>query len=203
MKPLFPSTVQRARTFVRHRPAVSSGIFELSRFQGRVVEVSQPGYFGALSALTGLLTQVQGLGEQIGWVSTGSSVFYPPDLEYRGVDTAAVSVVFAPDAPGGLLAADWLLRSGAFGLVVVDWAGGAVDDSDLGRLSRLTADRGSVLVFLTQKQPGEPSLSSQVSLRVAGGPASDGESEWEVVKDKLSGPATKQRMRFHGPFGLY
>jgi hypothetical protein len=200
---LIPQTVQRARTFLRHRTEAVGGLFDLSRVRGRVVEVSEAGFFGALSVLVGLMDQVQSQGEQIAWVETGPSLFFPPDLAFRGLDVGAISVVLAPTSAGGLQAADWLLRSGAFGLVVVDWAGGAIGDSELGRLGRLTEDRDSTALFLTKKRPEDPSLATQVSLRGTVGLTPGGETEWGIIKDKRSGPPSRQRMRYHGPFGLY
>lgn len=200
---IIPPSVQRARTFLRPKPETAGGLFDVSRVEGRVVEVSEAGFFGALSALTGLMAQVQARGEQIGWVETGPNLFYPPDLAFRGLDVEAIAVVLAPDSSAGLLAADWLVRSGAFGLVVVDWAGSAVDDSDLGRLARLVEDRAAALVFLTKKNPGDPSLATQVSLRGTVELTPEGDTEWAVTKDKRSGPSHRQRTRFHGPFGLY
>jgi len=197
------SHVQRARSLVRFHHGSSGGLFDLSRVKGRVVEVSEAGSFGALSALTGLMVQVQALGEQIAWIETGTSLFYPPDLVYRGLDVGAISVVLAPHPPGGLVAADWLLRSGAFGLVVLDWAGGGIDDSDLGRLGRLAEDKGSATVFLTRKKASDPALATLVSLRGTVDLGPEGETVWAVVKDKRSGPPSEQRSRFDGPSGLY
>lgn len=200
---VFPSTVQRARTLVRPRTSDLGGLFDLPRVRGRVVEVSEAGSFGALSALCGLLAQVQALGDQIVWVETGSSLFFPPDLAFRGLDVGAITVILAPGTKEGLLAADWVVRSGAFPLVVVDWAGGMVDEADLGRLARVAEDRESTVLFLTRKPPEAPSLATQVSLRgtVTLGPG--GETRWQVTRDKRSGPPVPQAAVYHGPFGLY
>jgi len=170
---------------------------------GRVVEVSEAGAFGALSALVSLLVQVQARGEQIVWVEAGTSIFYAPDLAFRGLDVGALTVVGVPDPLASLQAADSLLRSGAFGLVVIDGPGVRVDEAALGRLARLAEDRQTAVVFLTRKRPDEASLATQVSLRgvVTLGPGL--ETSWEVTKDKRSGPAFPQRTRFDGPFGLY
>lgn len=198
-----PPSVQRARTFLRSRPEAEGGLFDLSRVSGRVVEVSQAGCFGALSTLCVLMLQVQALGDQIAWVETGPSIFFPPDLAFRGLDVEAVSVVLIPDPRAGLQAADTLVRSGAFSLVVIDWAGGTVEESVLGRLARLAEDRQTSVVFLTRKKPTDPSLATQISLRGAVVLGAGGEVEWQILKDKRSGPPSKQRMRFDGPFGLY
>lgn len=196
-----PLSVQRARTLLK--PSRVGGLWDLTRIEGRVVEVSEAGCFGALSALCPLLTQVQARGESIAWVETGSSVFFPPDLAFRGLDVRAINVVAVPEARGGLRAIDVLLRSGAFGLIVADWTGGAVDEAILGRLARVAENAVTAVVFLTRKRPEDPSVGTQVSLRAVVSITSEGETQWQVVKDKLSGPPSKQGVTFHGPFGLY
>ena len=195
-------TVHRARSFLR--PLAEPGeLLAFSRMAGRVVEFSEDGYFGVLSLLVEVLRQVQLRHEQIAWIATGNSVFFPPDLAFQGLDVQAISVVLASGAPSGLQAADWLLRSGAFGLVVVDWGPGPAEDSVLGRLSKLAQDRETALLFLTRKPPSEMSLGTLVSLRFAVSTTDSGEIELAVVKDKRAGPLATQRMSFRGPFGMY
>ena len=200
--PVASASLQRARTLLRPAPS-EGGLFDWSRVSGRVVECSESSAFGALSALCGLLLQVQNRQESIVWIETGNTVFFPPDLAFRGVDVEALTVVFLPDPKAGLLAADWLLRSGAFGLLVVDWAGGAVEEGVLGRLSRLAEEQMSVVFFLTRKTASQPSLGSQVSLRGWVERTSDGETRWSLLRDKRSGPLSAEKVVFHGPFGVY
>jgi hypothetical protein len=200
--PVSSLAVRRARTFLKP-VSRSGGLFDLSRVEGRVVEVSEAGFFGALSALCGLMAQVQTRSEPIAWVATGGSVFFPPDLAFRGLDLAGFSVVSVPDGRSGLLAADWLVRSGAFGLVVVDWSGGDVDEGVLGRLAKLAEEQGTAVVFLTRKKPEDASLGTQVSLRGVVSLSPAGETGWQVKRDKHSGPVSEQRVVYHGPFGLY
>jgi len=204
MNPMpFPSSVLVASSLLRSRSESTGGLFDWGRVLGRVVEVSEAGCFGALSALVGLLTQAQALGEQIAWVETGTHLFFPPDLAFRGLDVEAFSVVLAPTPAAGLRAADVLVRSGAFGLVVVDWAGREVEEVDVGRLARLVDQKGSAVIFLTRKKEEAPSLATQISLRGCVAKTSDGLTEWVVTKDKRAGPPSRQRIQFHGPFGLY
>lgn len=195
--------VRRAQTLIPTVPLFDSEVLGLPRLAGRVVEVSEPAALGALSAVCTLMAQVQARGEQIAWVEPGPSVFFPPDLTFRGLDVRALSVVWVPDPQAGLQAADWLLRSGAFGLVVVDWSSGAVDDAILGRLAKLAEGTRAVVLFLTRKGPSDPSLGALVSLRVAVSSACPGEAELVVLKDKRPGPPLRQRISFHGPFGMY
>lgn len=193
--------VRRASSLLLPLPAETS-LWDGERVQGRLIEVSEAGFFGALSVVTGLMHQVQGRGELVAWVASGNSVFFPGDLVARGLDVEALPVLFLPHGQAALQAADLLLRSGAFGLLVVDGAGEALSESVLGRLAKVAEDRQTTLVFLTRKADTDPSLASQVSLRVAVRREAD-HTAWRVVKDKRSGRIPPQRERFHGPLGLY
>jgi hypothetical protein len=195
--------VQRARTLVRAAPPREGGLLDPSRTLGRVVEVSEAGAHGALSAVCGLVLQVQQKGEPAAWVEAGPTIFFPPDLAFRGLDLGALTVILAPGTRAALGVADGLLRSGAFGLVVLDGVTGPVDEAWLGRLARLAEDHRTTVLFLTRKTPEEPSLGSLVSLRGAVAPGPGGTTEVRVLKDKCSGPPTRERYSFHGPSGLY
>ena len=198
-----PSTVQRACSLLQPRTPSTGGLWELSRLMGRVVEVSEAGFFGALSALCPLLAQVQARQEQIAWVETGTSIFFPPDLAFRGLDVQAITVVMAPDSRAGLQAADSLLRSGAFGLIILDWPQGQADEAVLGRLARVAEAQQTAVLFLTKKKPDDPSLGTQISLRGSVFLSPEGETLWQVTRDKQAGPRSRQGAFYHGPFGLY
>jgi hypothetical protein len=171
------------------------------RIAGRLVELSEAGSFGALSVVAGVIRDVQARGEAVAWLA-GTSVFFPPDLAFRGVDVQALCVVRLPGEPD-LRAADWLLRSGAFGLVVIDGFEDRGNDAVLGRLAKLADEKQTTVVFLTRKRSTDPSLGPLVSLRLGLVPLAGGEVELKVLKDKRAGSPVTQRMTFHGPFGLY
>lgn len=194
--------ILRGRDLVKTTPPPTGGLLDWTRVAGRLVEVSEPRAWGALSVLCDLFVQVQARQETIAWISSGKTIFYPPDLAFRGVDLAALVVVRVPHPQGGWKAADWLVRSGAFGVVVVD-APGDVDESPLGRLSRLAEENLTAVILLTQKKPSDPSMGTQVSLRGGVSRLSSGEIEWQIFRDKRSGPLTRHREKFHGPSGLY
>ena len=59
-------------------------------------------------------------GEPVAWILARPSSFFPPDLHAGGIDLEALAVVRVPDAAAAARAADKLLRSGAFGLVLLD-----------------------------------------------------------------------------------
>ena len=209
MPPPFSSfAVQRANNLLRPPATLSQdgadcpGVLALARVCGRLVEVSEAASFGALSALCPLLEEVQAKGELVAWVESGASVFFPPDLQARGLDVEAIPVVWAPNTKAALQAADWLLRSGAFALVVLDGTTGTVDESVLGRLARLAAEHEATILFLTRKSPLDASLGALVSLRISVCKSLQG-TELRVVKDKRSGPLSVQRISLDGPLGLY
>lgn len=195
--------LQRARSFVRPSVTHDSVLLTLPRFVGRLAELSEEGWFGAVSWLCGLLQQAQAQEEQTAWVSASSSIFYPPDLAFRGLDIEAITVVRAPEARVALGAAEELLRCGAFGVVVVDGLGPTADEGVLGRLARLAEDRQVALIFLTRKKPTDPSLGTQVSLRACVTLVGENGIEVSLARDKRSGPLTRSHEAFHGPFGLY
>ncbi|MEI8095684.1 MAG: hypothetical protein WCG80_15850 [Spirochaetales bacterium] len=204
--PLSTFAVQRAGNLPRSFADTGSALLSRARVCGRVVEVSEAGAFGAMSALCPLIAEVQARGEPVAWVEAGPSVFFPPDLHFLGIDVEAIPVFWSPEAKAGLQATDWLVRSGAFGLVVADWGTHKVDDALLGRLARLAQEQSTTVVFLTRKESAEASLGALVSLRVAVSKVpgdGQGSAELVVLKDKKPGAALQQRMSFDGPLGLY
>jgi len=183
------------------RPAAVLTLEEWASWAGRVSEVSEERAAGALTWMAGLMEQVQDRGEQTVWISAANSLFFPPDLAYRGLDLAAITVVDVRMPQAALQAAEWLLRSAAFGLVVIDGVQELVTEAGLGRLVRLAAGARTGLVFLTRKSEDTPSLGSQVGLRVAVKPGGPGT---EVVALKNRGhPLSRTQWTQDGPMGLY
>jgi len=58
-------------------------------------------------------------------------------------------------------------------------------------------------VFLTRKRADVASLGTQVSLRGVVSLTPTGETQWQVTRDKRSGPLSQDKAQFYGPFGLY
>lgn len=87
---------------------------------GRLIELSGVAQHTTAAAL---IRQAQLEGETTVWVQPVGGPLYPPDMAASGVDLDALVVVQVPTEHGevGLArAAELLLRSGAFGLCVVD-----------------------------------------------------------------------------------
>ncbi len=156
---------------------------------GRLVELpAEPGT-AAVSATVILLLGAQRAGEPVAWVTSRDELPLAEDLRAAGVDLDGLLVVRAPDGPRAGLAADRLLRSSAFGVVVLDLARGqAVPVAQLGRLTRLAALHDAVVVALVDGA----SHGSLVALRVRAQRHRDARGVWRLTltaeKDKRAGP---------------
>jgi recombination protein RecA len=192
---------------------IASPKWSRAQLAGRLVEVSALGASAVLTAAIELVLEAQVEGEPAVWISLPGASFYPPDLADRGVDLDALIVVRAPDTLAAGRAADRLLRSGAFGLVVIDLGpGGSAVELPMalqGRLVGLAQRHDAALVCITEKPAEAASLGSMVSLRAEalrirdGGGIVGGALRWAVraVKDKRRGPGWEQDDEAVGPAG--
>ncbi|HXC52886.1 MAG TPA: hypothetical protein VN634_18515 [Candidatus Limnocylindrales bacterium] len=168
----------------------------------------------ALTVAAGLVWKAQQLGEPVAWINVRSSSFFPPDLDAAGIDLAALVVVrINSNRPDGLTdaraaarAADKLLRSGAFGLVILDLGAQAdVPSPLLSRLLGLAQKHHAAVVFLTERS-ADSSLAPIVSLRVAASRRQLGAGRFactiEARKDKRRAPGWTHEETFRGPPGL-
>lgn len=187
-------------------PAARWGLDELT---GRLTELSGQGAAASLTAAVMLVVEAQERGEPVAWLMLPAASFYPPDLAEAGVDLDALVVVRAPDAIVIARAADRLLRSGGFGLVVLDLgpAGSAVElpIAVQGRLVGLAQHHDAALVVVTDKPASAPSLGSMVSLRAEAVRERhrDGyRMALRASKDKRRGPGWSETSDVHIPAGL-
>jgi len=190
--------------------------FDLKSLRGRLVEVSSSRPSAGLSLICTLLLDAQKHSAPAAWISVTRDSFYPPDLAANGVDLAVLPVVWAPDVPGAIRAADWLLRTGAFGLLVIDLCANPrspaslqfsrARQAHLAKLARLTHSHGCTVCFLTVKSEAAQSLGSMISLfvRVCRSRAAAGRFRLrlQVVKDKRRAPVWKHVEQIDGPPGL-
>jgi recombination protein RecA len=143
----------------------------------------------------------------VAWVTRGASCFFPPDVAANGVDLEALVVVRVVDSQAVARAADMLLRSGGFGLLVLDLGKNEQIPFPLQtRLAALARAHTTAVLLLTQKPLTSPSVSSLVALR--------GETQRQrlapdhfactlsVIKDKRWGPSWTHVEVAHGPAGL-
>lgn len=178
--------------------------------------------------------------------STAAPTLFPPDLERSGIDLEALVVANIPCPPPNSAkkstarssvrsrydesrerharqsaeqcrAAELLLRSGAFGLVVIDLTNGPPKGppaSWQGRLLGLARQYGSRLVLLTSHAASDPSLGPLVGLRVVSRlrrlpaqperpqPSVQFFVDYEILKNKSGGPLETISDLRRGPWGL-
>lgn len=178
----------------------------LEQLTGRLVELSAVGAVATLTAAVGLVLEAQTAGEPVAWIGLPPTTFYPPDLADSGVDLDALVVVRAPDPIAAARAAERLLRSGAFGLVVLDLgACGDVSMAHQGRLVSLAQQHDAAVVCITEKAADAASLGSLVSLRVEALRQRDDAGfrcTLRALKDKRRGPGWSLSEVLRGPAGL-
>jgi hypothetical protein len=196
---------------------------------GRLVELCGE---AQTSTAVAILAHAQREGETAAWIQPERGSLYPPDLAAAGVDVEALVVIHVPEtgamsgAAGQCRAAELLLRSGGFGLLVIDFASRPVGQNPSqaeptggaawqGRLLGL-ARQHEVRVLLLRKDARE-SLGPLVGMRVAsqvervtneddpsGFSPRTGHFEirHEVLKNKSGGPIEPAAIRIRGPWGL-
>ncbi len=215
----FLQVVRATRLRSLDRPPVSQERWTFRSLVGRLSELSEERSEGALSLACSIVAEAQKANEPVAWIAPGATLFYPADLAEGGIDVDAIAIVRLPGARAAILAAEWLLRSGAFGLLVLDLGSDLrVTDAALGRLARLAERGASAVLFLTRKGAGEQSIGSMISLRAevrfdpAGrrAPSAEPDSEASPValvihtlKDKRGAPEAAARRLLDGSRSMY
>jgi hypothetical protein len=200
---------------------------------GRLVELS--GHHDATvpgartTAAVSVLRAAQHEGETTAWIQPRGGPLFPPDLEQSGIDLDALLVVHVPrtgntSAPTDedalpfrlCKAAELLLRSGAFGLLIVDFCERAPprgSEAWQGRLLGLARQHASRVLLLTEKPTTADSLGALVGLRIE--PRRYRETppqhwrggglftlEHAVLKNKSGASLRVAQDRVRGPWGL-
>ncbi len=200
--------VHRANHLLNEGSPPSTGL-DIEALRGRLTELSVELGHAPVTLAVELIAQSQQIDEPAAWIGSSTSVFYPPDAADWGLDWSALAVLHLHDAHRAGRAADKLLRSGAFGVIIVDLIGfrhSSLPAPLLGRLLRLAKTHDSAAVFLTSSADSSPSVSPLVALRV--------QTRWRrvdparlrcdctVVKDKRRGPGHHFCEAYDGPLGL-
>jgi recombination protein RecA len=176
---------------------------------GRLVELSGAVGSARTSLALAAVRAGQSEGEPVAWIQPAAGPFYPPDAAACGVDLAALAVVHVPFSAGEagpFRAAEILLRSGAFGLVVLDRRGaaGAPSDAMQGRLQALAREHDVRVLVLTDRSADTASLGPLVSLRVEPRRVRLGGGRFAIepvlLKSKNSGPLELATERRRGPW---
>ncbi len=142
---------------------------------GRLIEIAGEPAGAQMTTAVACLRRAQARGETSAWVQRAGGSLFPPDLADSGVDLGALLVVNVPARAGAAApakAAELLLRSGGFGMVVIDLTG-APPPRDLawqGRLLGLAREHGSFVLLLSDGRDeagARASLGPLVSLCLA------------------------------------
>jgi recombination protein RecA len=186
-------------------PDRAPGGWSLDSLCGRFVEISNQAV--SITAAGSLILESQLRGEPAAWVAVGGSIFFPPDFAQCGIDLDSLPVIRVPQALAASRVADRLLRSGGFGVIVLDL--GCDIDMRIAvqvRLAALAKKHRTTVVCLTQKEPAVPSLGPLVSLRAQGAIHKTGFNrftwELEILRDKRRGLGWRHTEVCHGPDGL-
>ncbi len=209
------AVIRRGRLDPRKAGPTDAAAWSLPAISGRLVELSGRGASAVLTAAAGMVLEAQQAGEPVAWISARSQSVYPPDLAETGIDLGALVFVLTAQAAQhrakshrlALRAADRLLRSGAFGLVVLDLGERAsVSLSVQTRLSGLAQTHGSALIVLTESSAEHASLGSLVSLRVQARRTREERGRFRcellAIKDKRRGAGWRREEICRGPSGL-
>ena len=219
------SDLQRATDLISPsiRPA---GHWGFAQLRGRLTELVGGASSANVSLAVRLILQAQTEGDFAAWVATHRDVFFPPDVAAAGIDLAALPVVWALPAAreGGrgsrgehgacrpareaARAAERLLRSGAFGLVVIDLARDLhLESAAQGRLLRLAEEYDAQVLILRRKRKDGRYSGSLVTVRAESSSEQVAPGTFRATltntKDKREGPGWTTSEEFDGPPGLY
>ena len=188
---------------LRERPLCAGDVWSLDALAGRFVEISG----AALTATAKLILEVQRRGMFTAWIGDACSCFFPPDMAASGVDLPSLPVVRAPDALGAWRAADILIRSGGFALVIVDCGRDAEFPLNIqNRLAGLAKQHHAALVWIARRSRQCSPPSSLVSLRMEAERGLVGfdrfACELRTVKDKRAITGRTHREVCRGSDGL-
>ena len=205
-----PSGSAAAAKIVRLEPREhATSKWELATLRGRFVELSARGASATLTAAIDVVIEAQLQNEPVAWIAPVAGTFYPPDVAASGVDLAALVVVRVAAAIAAARAAERLLRSGAFGLVVLDLGAADLSMQVQGRLVTLAQTHDAAVVCITDKSAETASLGSLVSLRaeaIRTREPKNADAELAVtvraLKDKRRGPGWSHHAKRRAPAGL-
>lgn len=145
-------------------------LWSLASLRGRLVELSARGASATLTTAIELVLEAQVASEPVAWIMLDTSSFYPPDVADAGIDLSALVVIRVQDGIGAARAAQRILRSGAFGLVIIDLSSDAYTRADVeaepaaasasapAPRATLRAVPGDPRAPSTQRMTGEPVL---------------------------------------------
>jgi len=180
--------------------------------RARLVEVSGQHACARTTTAVSCVIQAQARTELVAWVQPKDGGLFPPDLETAGVDLDSFIAIHVPRHAGPFAlvrAAEWLARSGAFGLTVIDLTDALPPGSSVnwqGRLQGLLRQHEGRILLLTSSAYEDPSSGPLVGLRIEPrrGPLHDDQFEvhTRVLKDKVGLDAELATSSSSAPAGL-
>ncbi|MBM3462545.1 MAG: recombinase A [Armatimonadetes bacterium] len=182
-----------------------------AQLAGRLAELSAAADSAVLTLAFSLALDAQRDAEPVAWITSPKGAFFPPDAAQAGIDLGAFVVVRVPDLLGMARAADQLVRSGGFGLVILDLISltdvrrPQLSTASQTRLAGLAQKHAAAVLVLTEKSAESPSQGSLVSLRAEARRTQWGPClvEVRVLKDKRRGPGQIHVEACHAPPGLH
>lgn len=180
--------------------------------RSRLVEVSGQYACARTTTAVGCVIETQARGELVAWVQPKDGALFPPDLKAAGVDLDSFIAIHVPRHAGPFAlvrAAEWLARSKAFGLTVIDLTDALPPGSCVnwqGRLQSLLRQYDGRILLLTSTACEEPSLGPLIGVRIE--PARDllhgdrFEIHTRVLKDKVGLSAEPASSHPIAPAGL-
>lgn len=146
------------------QPQAAPAALPLQALMGRLTQVASGAQGGGSTVAAALVATAQRQRQPVAWVQWQGGSLYPPDLQAQGIALAALLVVHVgcPDrAHVRLRATELLLRSGGYGLVVVDLTSGRLPTGLAWqhRLQHWARQHHSAVVLLTRADGAGPSPS--------------------------------------------
>jgi len=180
--------------------------------RARLVEVSGQHACARTTTAVSCVIQAQAREELVAWIQPKDGALFPPDLAAAGVDLDSFIAIHVPRHVGPFAlvrAGEWLARSGAFGLTVIDLTDALPPGSSVnwqGRLQGLLRQYDGRILLLTSNAYEDPSSGPLIGLRVEPrrGPLHAGRFEvhTRVLKDKVGIANELPSMKPIAPAGL-
>ncbi|UCH30614.1 MAG: hypothetical protein JSV06_06210 [Myxococcales bacterium] len=180
--------------------------------RARLIEVSGRHACARTTTAVSCVVEAQARGDLVAWVQPKDGALFPPDLEAAGVDLNSFIAIHVPRHAGPFAlvrATEWLARSGAFGLTVIDLTDALPPGSSSnwqGRLQGMLRQYDGRILLLTSNAYEDPSSGPLVGLRIEPlrGPLKDDRFEVHarVLKDKVGLRAEPASSHSIAPSGL-
>ena len=180
--------------------------------RARLVELSGRHACARTTTAVSCVIHAQAEQQLVAWVQPQGGSLFPPDLAAAGVDLDTLVTVHVPEYAGPFAlvrAAEWLARSGAFGLTVIDLTDALPPGTSAnwqGRLQGVLRQYDGKILLLTSSAQQEPSSGPLVGLRIEPTRGSLTDDRFEVqarvLKDKIGLSASPSSVRPTAPSGM-